>query len=383
MYAQAAAAATIASKLLGGSDHERVPIPTPQARKFGQMDEGQLTTSYQNYLDANNLSNATSQGGYARRTSNVLDRIRAIAANKGIDLSSITGKDFAGDPTLLNQNDTKGANQVLARYRYNTLLDRHGGSMGGDRRGFYQDVNRSEIQQAKAIEAAAMKGLTEQIDPSLAAAQQRMDAQAGTNAVSAGDEQALMSRLAAQIRTSEQSRLAQVGASMGLGNMSNSPAAAALASRAAQDATSAVTSAYRDTSLQVNQMNREQARMDNDLATRIAALRYQVRAGNSKSLIGMQGDVAATLDALYSRDQSMQMAWKSYSDSKSGSMPSWVQPAIQVAGVALAPFTGGASLAVGAGLGAAAGKYSAPGSPPAASQFQGSGAEGTQNGAPW
>ena len=94
---------------------------------------------------------------------------------------------------------------------------------------------------------------------------------------------------------------------MGLSGMENSPAAAALAAEAADDATRAITDAYRDTRLRVSALNREQARLDTDLATRIAIQRHAVQSGNADELRAMRGDIAATLDALYSRDRTMEL----------------------------------------------------------------------------
>jgi len=207
-------------------------------------------------------------------------------------------------------------------------------------------VNRARIRQAKQVESAMKRGLIDEIDPSLRAAQQRADEMLGTSAVSASEEASLRSRIAATVRQNEASRMSRIAAALGMANTSASPAAAALAARNAEEADQTLVSTLRDTRLQVSQLNREDARRSIDLATRIATQRYNVLNGDSKSLIAMQGDIAETIDALYSRDQALELQKAGLEESAEGAENSWVGPALTAVGAIAAPFTGGFSLAL-------------------------------------
>lgn len=267
-------------------------------------------SQYEGYAEGANLATALGRSGAAEKLTTKMNRL--LKKNEGLDVSGLDIESFDNWEDFGTGSADQGV-KALTRLRKKGLSKRGVKDIG-------RATNRYQIGLNKSMEGLMKQGLQEEIDPSLEAAQERADQMAQEDAISAGEEAAMRSRIAAMVRQAEGSRLSRVGSALGIGNMENSPAAAALASRAAEDADRTLVSSLRDMGLQVDQMNRDEARKDIELATRIASQRFNILNGDASSLISMRGDIAEMIDALYSRDVAIDLQRQALDDASGSSL---------------------------------------------------------------
>lgn len=301
---------------------------------------------YEGYLEAANIWKGVDSAKQAKFQS-LADAIRA--ANPDTDFGSLDTEGF---------EDWEDMGPGGSRDAVNAMMQHARRPSGWIARSDdpARAANRYRINLAKQIEGMMKERAQAELMPSLDAAQAKIDEALQTSAVSAGQEQALRSRIVAQARTAEAQRSARIGATLGFGNMTSSPAAASLAADAAEDTDRLVVSTLRDLGLQVSEMNRQQQRMDADMATRISMARWAVTNGDSKSLIGMQGDIASMVDALYSRDQTLELMRKQLEDAgDDGGIGGWGGAVGGLIGGIGSFMTGGADAGLFGRVGAQAG----------------------------
>ncbi len=315
------------------------PYPAYHGGTQGALDS--LTNAQDFYAAEGDTSRAASLG----------DRISGLS-KKNPGLTSSVENAFTNPDGSVNWQALGGPSAQEAQH---TAAHEYGrgfwpGKASAD---YVARMNDFRVGQAKQAEYAMKTGLTAEIDPSLQRAQTAADANLDTSAIDAGTEAAIRSRFVAAAKQDSATRLARISAGLGLGNTQNSPAALALAQNDAESADNQITSGLRDMSIQTQQMNRDQHTKDIELATRIATARYNVLNGDSKSLIGMQGDVASMIDALYSRDQTLQLQRDAAGLAGRGQNSGIATGAMTGAagGAALGPIGAGVGLGVGAGLG--------------------------------
>lgn len=297
-----------------------------------------LLSRYEQAREAGNLATALGRSGLAGREQSLAERIAANAERRGVDLSGLDIQEF-GDWQSLNPADTNLARRGLLNLQKPRF---HQG------KNFDRSVNRFQIGLNTDIGAKAKEGFTRTVMPSLDAAQKQADEFVQQPAVGAGAEQALRSRISAMIRSVEGERLNRLSGTLGLGSSRNSPASAALASSISGEADQMLVNTLRDTALKTSEINREQGRRDVDLASRIATIRANVVNADPNSLIALNKQLASELDALYTRDQTLDLMWKQYEDATDESLgeriSSYANSARNIGAVIAAPFTGGASL---------------------------------------
>lgn len=317
-----------------------------------------LLDRYATFRAGASLANAVpGYTGLGSRATSLADRI--AARHPGLDVSSVQTPDYSNWQDLgpgSNEQGLAGLTRVAARQFKN---------QGGD---FDQRMAGFRAKLGSSTAGAIQRGAQAELMPSLNAAQERADSLAGTAAISAGDEQAMKSRLSAMVRSAESTRMARIGAQLGIGSMASSPAAAALAQQSAEEADQAITSSMRDMGLQINETNRSQARMDVDLAARIASARHAVLSGNPTTLASMQTDITAMLDALYSRNQTMDMMQKQIAEAGKSSLAdrlsTWTGVAKGITGLATGAYAGGQSMGAWGGTSAVGGGSGGAGSSP-------------------
>lgn len=258
-------------------------------------DYGKQLDKYQGLQEAGNLAERIGKANQARKARARADKI--LSRNEGMDVSGLDIQSFDNwqDFAPGSADRAMGILRKSARQR----------AQGQDDPG--RAMNHWQINTNNAVEGQMQSSLIDEIDPSLQAAQERADGFANESAISAGEEQQMRSQIASQVAGLRSSSLSRIGAAMGYGNMENSPAAAALASRAGEDAGRTLVSALSEHALKVSQLNRDQSRKDTEFATKIAAARYGLLHGNANDLLSMRGDISSMIDALYSRDVAIDM----------------------------------------------------------------------------
>lgn len=298
-----------------------------------------LRGAYERQSEAGNLAGAFGDTArsdrYSGRAAQTLARLTAA----GGDASGIDIADFSGqfDPTS-------------ARSAINTLS--RGAAQRADARGGNYDRtrNRSAVRMNNDVSGLLQSRETAQkqnewdtnILPTYTGAMDRLNQLAGTNAISAEQEGQLRSQIAATNRTTAASNLGRVSSALGMRGMSDSPAAAALASSVAQDYDVSLSNSLADMGLQVSQMNREQTRQDSAAAASMATLRansenaYMSNDINAQIQIGR--DTAALIDAMYSRDKTFDLMQKQVDEagkeSTLGRLNGWVGLGQGVVGLA-------------------------------------------------
>lgn len=254
---------------------------------------------FETFSETANLYNRLGNSALAGRAQNRADRI--LGRNAGLDTSGINTFD---NPMMTSPGDTQ---QAI-----------HGAALLKDkqfRRGDYDRAkNRFNVRQNNNVAGMVQKDFINEIDPSLQQAQGQADQFASQDAIGAGDEQAMRANLAAQVRMQESQRLNRVAAGMGMGDMSNSPVAAALTSQVVEQTDRAITDTMRELGLEVSQVNMQQKRKDVAQAAQIALMRAGLHTSDPTTLAKMHTDVAAMLDAMYSRDQTMDLMEKQMKD---------------------------------------------------------------------
>lgn len=320
--------------------------------------------AYQTYREAENLARATGNSGQADAAHRAWMHAQG-QLGPGFNEADYNIQQFPENDWMslggANTSDAEAGLRRLFRDRMKRQFQNRG---SGD---LDAAMNRFRLGQSARIEETQKQGLISEIDPTLRSAQELSTNMMNTPAVSASEEQAMRSRVVSMIRASEQQRQSRVAATMGLGNMSGSPAIAALASSTADEADQAIVGTLRDMGLQVSELNRQEARTNIDLATRIATARHNLLSGDTKSIIGMRSDIAQMIDTLYSRDQTMKMNAQSVEASQSGGANPYISAGISAAGLIAAPFTAGLSIPAAGVANAAYGasQAKAPAPPPA------------------
>lgn len=336
-FLQGAASGGLSNILSVGSD-EKEPFHYPALQRKNPA------AAQHGYMIASDFARATGQDNLADRLSH-----HVRPGGPAVD-NPFTRPDGSVDWESLGPG---GAGSQEANAWINRLHAEHLTRAGNNGAKFDMGnlMNRSRVNQAKQTEGAMKQGLISEIDPTLKMAQERSTALMGTSAIDGGMEQAMRSRVAAQSRTAASTRLNQLGAGIGLGHMQNSPAAAALAAFSGEQADSALISTLSDIGIQVSETNRAQQRADIDLATRIAGARHAILNGDSKSIIGMQGDIASMIDSFYARDQAVALQQQAVQQAGQGNKGAIAQGAISGAatGMAAGPYGALAGAAIGAG----------------------------------
>jgi hypothetical protein len=311
---------------------------------------------YKRWSDTAALADTLGRQGAAAQARKKLANL--LRKNPDADFSGVEAQDFSDWRNLGPGGPANEAMAGLRRLRHKRSWEMDQATGQGGR-----SMNRFGTVLNKEMEAAMRRGETEEIDTTLRDAQERANERMATPAVGAGDEQAIRSRAAAMVQQQASSRLARVGAMLGLGNVSQSPAAQALAADVAADADRTLVSTLRDTSLAVSGINREQGRADMAMAGNVASMRHGLLSG-ATSLIQSRSDAAGIMDALYARDASLDLQRRAMKESGAqdggnAALGSGIGAAVGLGlGILLAPVTGGASLAGYAammGAGAAAG----------------------------
>lgn len=270
-----------------------------------------LRLRYERQQEASNFASgfgnsrrADRYGGKAART--LADLTRLGGNTEGLDI-----QDFSGE---FNPLDANNAISLMSRTAGNRAR-----RAGGDSA---QARNRARVNLGnKATDLAKVQGLeartnefNENILPTYTGAMDRLNELAGTAAISAEQESLLRSKIAAANRTSAASNLGRVSSALGLRGMSDSPAAAALASSVAQDYDIDLQNQLSDMGFKVTEMNREQARQDSAAAASLATLRINAEnaylAKDTEAVQNIGRDTAALIDALYARDKTFDLMEK-------------------------------------------------------------------------
>ncbi len=309
-----------------------------------------LRRDYERQSEASNLLGAFGNSARSERLGSRASRTLAALTRHGGSAEGLDIADFEGefDPT-----DAGAAVQYLGR-----------GSNAGQVR---RQNKVSDLLKQRGLDRREEEFNTN-ILPTYTGAMDRMDELAGTNAISAEQEGLLRSQIAATNRTSAASNLGRVASALGLRGMSNSPAAAALASSVAQDYDVDLSNQLSDLGLDVSRLNREQARQDSGAAASLATLRINAEnaylANDQEAVQNIGRDTAALIDALYSRDKTFdlmeQQIKEAGRESTADRIGQWVDIAGGVTGAVANVATMGATGAIGGGGGGPA-----PSSPPA------------------
>lgn len=276
--------------------------PADSAASALQKPTGRLAHRYQSNLYGAGYSSAMGDQASSDRLNQILERQRT--RHPGMDFSGYKTPDWQ-DP---NQWTTANASQAinsLTRLRTPSFQQSPNYDVA---RNHYQNQAWSDF--AGKVQGDEQSSLNKELDP----VEQANNEMLSTSAFSGQDEMAMRSSLAAQVRAAESQRMNRLASGLGLGNTINSPASAALAEDSAESADSTITSTMRDLGLQVNEMNRTAKAADINRASQIVALRHSIATGSPSTLSTMGTNVAAMIDALYSRDQTMRLMEKQIHD---------------------------------------------------------------------
>ena len=313
------------------------------------VSDDRLLQRYESFAEASNLADRLGRTGMAnqlgRREQSLLDKL----TKRGVDITGVDIEDYAGriDPTTTNN----------AISRISGMAARRTAARGGNTD---RARNRSRVMLGNDVTnaneaftlAEGEKRFNEEYDPVFQSAQDRLTEMQNTAAISADKEAAMRAQIAARFKTAAAGNLSRVGAALGLRGMSDSPAAAALASSVAMDYDSETIKTLRDFGIQVADTNREQLRRDLAASTSLANLRstaeraYLSDDRNAVNQIGRE--TAALIDSLYARDIQWQMMEKQYEEATDESLAdrlgSWVNIAnslIRPASAAAGAFNSG------------------------------------------
>lgn len=283
--------------------------------------DDRLLQRYESFAEAGNLAERLGRGGMANRLSNRAEDILGRLNQRGVDVSGVDINDFSG---RLESTDT--ANPIS---RISGMAAQRAQARGGN---FDRARNRSRVGLGNAVSSAneeltlreGEERFKTEYDPVLKAAQERLAGMANTSAISADQEAAMRAQIAARFKTAAAGNLSRVGSALGLRGMSDSPAAAALASSMAMDYDSEAIKTLRDFGLQVAETNREQLRRDLATSTGLANLRmaaekaYLADDRNAVNQIGRE--TAALIDSLYARDLQFDLMEKQYEEATDESL---------------------------------------------------------------
>lgn len=337
--------------------------------KMRKMTDDELLALYEQGMEAQNVGAA--QGGrqaiWGRRVGGRAQRALGLLTDRGVDVSGVDINDYSSGE--YDDTELSAAWNLLTREgikRYNQT--------GKERMGFgaLRKAKLQEFMQAQNIKKSETY-FNENIDPQYAKAQEMASKLAETNAVSAEQEAAIRSRTSAAVQQAAATNLKRVGALFGQKGLQDSPAAAAYASRVAEDYDSQMVNTLRDLGLDVAQINRDAITRDagtiSQLATARLAGRNAAVAGDQATMLAIQGNLGELVQAIGDRRKVLDLLEKQYKDATDEStvdrINSWTGAAkgiVSLAGGAMGAYSGLSSLG-GGGSGMAnqyAGTYNAP-----------------------
>lgn len=255
-----------------------------------------LRGAYERQSEASNLLGAFGNTARAERVGNRAARTLAALTRHGGNAEGLDIADFQGefDPT-----------QAGAAIGYL--------SRGSNKGKIQREAKVSDLLTQRGLEARQNE-FNQNILPTYTSAMDRLNELAGTNAISAEQEGLMRSKIAATNRTAAASNIGRVASALGMRGMSDSPAAAALASSVAQDYDISLQNSLADLGLNVSQVNRDQARQDSAASAALANNRINAEnayLSNDREAVQSIGrDTAALIDALYSRDKTFELMQK-------------------------------------------------------------------------
>lgn len=344
--------------LMGNRDEEELaPYASPyRPRALNRADTDTLRSYYEKLSEGAGLADTLNMGS-GNKLRKITDRIKAVLGRRGNDFSDIDIQDFSGDFGLTDTNlAMQGLLDAGERGRYNAGFGNTAGLTNEARIKLEEKINRLLADKGAT---QIREDADQHVFPLMDQAEGLLTQAASESAVSAGQEQVYRSRLAEQNRVAAGTNITRLTNALGLRGMADSPAAAALASSVAEDYDRGLMGALSDQALQVRGMNQQANLANTSALQQLAGTRLNVQravtSGDTGALIDANRSTQALLDALYSRGQTLAMQ----KDSIDASKPSgneWIGPAISVLGGVLAPFTGGASLALTGAAGAFNGK---------------------------
>lgn len=327
----------------------------------------ELLALYETGAEARNLG--TMQGGrqatWGNRAGNRSDRALALLTDRGVDTSGVDINDYSTG----NFDET----ELSAAWQAITQEGRKAYDRSGKERMGFGALRRAKLQEFMQAQTGKKNEayFNENIDPQYAKAQEMASKLAETNAVSAEQEAALRSRISASVQQAAATNLKRVGALFGQKGLQDSPAAAAYASRVAEDYDSQMVNTLRDLGLDVAQINRDAIAQDAGLVSQLATARLAGRnaavAGDQATMLAIQGNLGELVQAIGDRRKVLDLLEKQYKDATDESLAEriqgWGGAAKNIAAVVAAPFTGGASLmALGGGQGGTSNPFASMGS---------------------
>lgn len=283
--------------------------------------DDRLLQRYESFAEAGNFADRLGRGGMANRLSNRAEDILGRLNQRGVDVSGVDIEDYAGhvDPTTASNPISRISGMAAQRAQ----------ARGGN---FDRARNRSRVGLYNALDSANLETQRQEgqerfdteFDPVLKAAQERLAGMANTSAISADQEAAMRAQIAARFKTAAAGNLSRVGSALGLRGMSDSPAAAALASSMAMDYDTEAIKTLRDFGLQVADTNREQLRRDLATSTGLANLRMAAEKAylaDDRAAVNQIGrETAALIDSLYARDLQFDLMEKQYEEATDESL---------------------------------------------------------------
>jgi hypothetical protein len=300
--------------------------------------DDRLLQRYESFAEAGNLADRLGRTGLSNRLSNRAEDILGRLTDRGVDTSGIDVEDFAGhiDPTTVTNPISRISNMAARR-----------SAAGGGN--FDRSRNRSRVRLYNDLDSANLETQREEgqarfdteFDPVLKAAQERLTGMMNTSAISADKEAAMRAQIAARFKTAAAGNLSRVGSALGLRGMSDSPAAAALASSMAMDYDTEAIKTLRDFGLQVADTNREHLRRDLAASTGLTNLRMAAEKAylsDDRAAVNQIGrETAALIDSMYARDREWDLMEKQYEDATDESLADRIGTWVNIANSLIRP----------------------------------------------
>lgn len=325
----------------GDDDYEGYPDDNePERPNFGgfrPQDSSLLARARALYEAANyadNVAGATQRGSLLRRRAG--NKLDAIDYN--VTPSSTPGEHAyrrALDEAMRGLVSGEGISDFKGEFDPTTddfairQLSRMAGRAAQRRGGnFDRAVNRSSNTLGeKTSEVLGVRHLEGQKDrwrneyePAYQQAMSGVSDLMGKSAISAGKEQELRSAMAGQVRSQEASALSRISSGLGLRGLMDSPASAALASRAAVDYDSRLVANLSDLGLKVTEMNQDAVRRNSSALAELATVRQAAEQSyltdDYRNVADMGRRMAELTDSLYNRNYQQDLFEKMYDDSQ-------------------------------------------------------------------
>lgn len=289
---------------------------TQWTRNAGRLSDETLLSQWDAASEASTLTGLHGSKEAGRRAANLFDEIN----RRGLDTSGVDVRDFSsGRIEASDTADAFGALKGLNRSKYGVKYSPTGELIAGNprdvrrRQGLNKENDAKLAQLMQERDAADNENwINQNIDPTFDRAQQTLDSQMGTDAISAQMESAMRTRIGESVRLNEEGSLRRASSILGLRGLDpSSPAGAALAARAAERADAQLNDAFRELGLSVLTTNRQSRTQDAMAATQIATSRLAAHSSISNDragLVRMQTDVAGLIDALQQRREAQNQA---------------------------------------------------------------------------